>query len=276
MVRAHDLSSLRVLGSTGEPWNPEPWLWFFHTVGQGRCPIINYSGGTEISGGIVMGNVLTPVKPCAFSGVPPGMAVDVVDDQGNSVRGQVGELVIRQPWIGMTRGFWQDRERYLAAYWSRLPDIWVHGDWAIVDEDGQWYILGRSDDTIKVAGKRVGPAEVESILVDHPAVVEAAAIGVPDELKGQVVVVFCVLAPDIAPSPELAAALRAWVGQELGKPLQPHDILFVPDLPKTRSAKVMRRVIKAAYLGENAGDLSSLANPGAVDAIRQQTTTTEG
>ncbi len=276
IVQAHDLSSLRILGSTGEPWNPEPWWWFFHTVGQGRCPIINYSGGTEISGGILLGNVLTPVKPCAFSGVPPGMAVDVVDDQGNSVRGQVGELVIRQPWIGMTRGFWQDRERYLAAYWSRLPDIWVHGDWAMVDEDGQWYILGRSDDTIKVAGKRVGPAEVESILVDHPAVVEAAAIGVPDELKGQVVVVFCVLAPDVAPSPELAAALRAWVGQELGKPLQPHDILFVPDLPKTRSAKVMRRVIKAAYLGENAGDLSSLANPGAVEAIRQQTTGAEG
>ena len=272
MVRAHDLSSLRVLGSTGEPWNPEPWWWFFNTVGQGRCPIINYSGGTEISGGILMGNVLTPVKPCAFSGVPPGMAVDVVDDQGNSVRGQVGELVIRQPWIGMTRGFWQDRARYLAAYWSRLPDTWVHGDWAMVDEDGQWYILGRSDDTIKVAGKRVGPAEVESILVNHPAVVEAAAIGVPDELKGQVVVVFCVLTPGAAPGPELAAALRAWVGQELGKPLQPHDILFVPDLPKTRSAKVMRRVIKAAYLGENAGDLSSLANPGAVDAIRQQTT----
>ncbi len=276
MVRAHDLSSLRVLGSTGEPWNPEPWWWFFHTVGQGRCPIINYSGGTEISGGIVMGNVLTPVKPCAFSGVPPGMAVDVVDDQGNSVRGQVGELVIRQPWIGMTRGFWQDRERYLAAYWSRLPGIWVHGDWALVDEDGQWYILGRSDDTIKVAGKRVGPAEVESILVNHPAVVEAAAIGVPDEMKGQVVVAFCVLTPDAAPGAELAAALRAWVGQELGKPLQPQEILFVSDLPKTRSAKVMRRVIKAAYLGENAGDLSSLANPGAVEAIKQQTIGAEG
>ncbi|GAB4158738.1 MAG: AMP-binding protein [Candidatus Promineifilaceae bacterium] len=276
IVRAHDLSSLRVLGSTGEPWNPEPWWWFFHTVGQGRCPIINYSGGTEISGGIVMGNVLTPVKPCAFSGVPPGMDVDVVDDQGRSVRGQVGELVIRQPWIGMTRGFWQDRERYLAAYWSRLPGIWVHGDWAMVDEDGQWYILGRSDDTIKVAGKRVGPAEVESILVNHPAVVEAAAIGVPDEMKGQVVVAFCVLAPDATPSLELAAALRAWVGQELGKPLQPQEILFVSDLPKTRSAKVMRRVIKAAYLGENAGDLSSLANPGAVEAIRQQMMGAEG
>lgn len=276
MVQAHDLSSLRILGSTGEPWNPEPWWWFFHTVGQGRCPIINYSGGTEISGGILLGNVLTPVKPCAFSGVPPGMAVDVVDEQANPVRGQVGELVIRQPWIGMTRGFWQDRERYLAAYWSRFPGIWVHGDWAMVDEDGQWYILGRSDDTIKVAGKRVGPAEVESVLVNHPAVVEAAAIGIPDELKGQVVVVFCVLAPDADPTPELADALRAWVGQELGKPLQPQDILFVPDLPKTRSAKVMRRVIKAAYLGENAGDLSSLANPGAVEAIRQQTIGAEG
>ncbi|MCA9938606.1 MAG: AMP-binding protein [Anaerolineales bacterium] len=275
IVRAHDLSSLRILGSTGEPWNPEPWWWFFRHVGQGRCPIINYSGGTEISGGIVMGNVLTPVKPCAFSGVPPGMAVDVVDEDGNSVRGQVGELVIRQPWIGMTRGFWRDRARYLAAYWSRFPNLWVHGDWALVDGEGQWYILGRSDDTIKVAGKRVGPAEVESILVNHPAVVEAAAIGIPDELKGQVVVVFCVLVPGTAATPALAAALQAWVAQELGKPLQPRDILFVADLPKTRSAKVMRRVIKAAYLGENAGDLSSLANPGAVEAIRQQAVSVE-
>jgi acetyl-CoA synthetase len=159
-VRQHDLSSLRKFGSTGEPWNPDPWLWLFNTVGGGKLPIINYSGGTEISGGIVMGNVLLPLKPCAFSAALPGMAADVVDENGVPVREQVGELVIRQPWIGMTRGFWKDPERYIATYWSRFPNVWVHGDWAAIDADGLWYILGRSDDTIKVAGKRLGPAEV--------------------------------------------------------------------------------------------------------------------
>src|SRR5882724_7480385 len=158
-VHAHNLSSLRKFGSTGEPWNPDPWLWLFNVAGGSRLPIINYSGGTEISGGILMGNVLTALKPCAFAGPAPGMAVDVADEQGNSVRGQVGELVIRQPWIGMTRGFWKDPQRYLETYWSRFPNTWVHGDWAAIDADGLWYILGRSDDTIKIAAKRIGPAE---------------------------------------------------------------------------------------------------------------------
>ncbi|HSN76391.1 MAG TPA: AMP-binding protein [Anaerolineae bacterium] len=267
-VQRHDLSSLRTMASTGEPWNPAPWLWLFNTVGGGRCPIINYSGGTEISGGIVMGNIMLPLKPCAFSGPNVGMAADVVDETGNSVRGQVGELVVREPWIGMTRGFWRDPERYIETYWSRWPDVWVHGDWAAVDADGLWYILGRSDDTIKVAGKRLGPAEVETVLVHHPAVVEAGAIGVPDELKGQVLVVFCVLAPGYTPSDILAAELRRLVAEDMGKPLAPKAILFVPDLPKTRNAKVMRRVLRAAYLGEPPGDLSALVNPEVVEQIR--------
>lgn len=268
-VKRHDLSSLRLLGSTGEPWNPDPWLWFFYTVGGGRLPIINYSGGTEVSGGIVIGNVLTPLKPTAFSGPVPGMAADVVDDEGRSLRGQVGELVVRQPWIGMTRGFWKDPDRYIQSYWSRFPDVWVHGDWAAVDEDGLWYILGRSDDTIKVAGKRLGPAEVESILVGHPAVNEAAAIGVPDPIKGQEVVCFCVLKPGYAPDEALREALKERVAQHLGKPLKPREVRFVRDLPKTRNAKVMRRVIRAAYLGQDPGDLSSLENPEAVDEIKR-------
>ncbi len=166
----HDLSCLRVLGSTGEAWNPDPWRWFFDHVGGGRCPIINYSGGTEISGGIISSFTILPLKPTCFSGPVPGMAVDVVDDAGNPVRDAVGELVIRNAWPGMTRGFWNDTERYEEAYWSRIPGLWVHGDFARIDEDGFWYILGRSDDTIKVAGKRVGPAEVESAAVSHPAV----------------------------------------------------------------------------------------------------------
>lgn len=266
-VQRHDLSSLRILGSTGEAWNPDPWRWLFETVGRSRVPIINYSGGTEISGGIVVGNVLTPLKPCAFSGPPPGMAADVVDEAGNPLREAVGELVVRQPWIGMTRGFWKDPDRYLESYWSRIPDVWVHGDFAAIDEDGLWYILGRSDDTIKVAGKRVGPAEVENILVAHPAVVEAAAIGVPHKLKGQAVVAFAVLQPGYEPDEALRAELEAQVAKDLGKPLAPQAVLFVRDIPKTRNAKVMRRVIRAAYLGEPPGDLSALVNPEAVDEI---------
>jgi acetyl-CoA synthetase len=267
-VRAHDLSSLRILGSTGEPWNPEPWRWFFDVVGGGRLPIINYSGGTEVSGGLVSGNILTPLKPAAFAGPPPGIAADVVDDQGKPVRNQVGELVVHAPWIGMTRGFWNDSERYVQTYWSRFPGIWVHGDWAAIDEDGLWYILGRSDDTIKIAGKRLGPAEVESVLVDDPAVLEAAAIGVPDEMKGQALVCFVVLKPGSPPGAELVARLTTLVIDRLGKPLKPKAIEFVRDLPKTRNAKVMRRVIRSAYLGDDPGDLSSLENPQAVDEVR--------
>jgi acetyl-CoA synthetase len=267
-IKQHDLSSLRKFASTGEPWNPDPWLWLFNTVGQGKLPIINYSGGTEISGGIVMGNVLLPLKPCAFSAPLPGMAADVVDEAGRSVRGQVGELVIRKPWIGMTRGFWRNPDRYIETYWSRFPQVWVHGDWAAVDDDGLWYILGRSDDTIKVAGKRLGPAEVESILVSHPSVSEAAVIGVPDELKGQSVVCFCVLKPDAAATADLREALKTLIADELGKPLKPKEVRFVKDLPKTRNAKVMRRIIRAAYLGQDPGDTSSLENLQAVDEIR--------
>lgn len=268
IIKQHDLSSLRFFASTGEPWNPDPWMWLFAEVGEAKRPIINYSGGTEIAGGIVMGNPILPLKPAAFSAACPGMAADVVDAEGNSVRNQVGELVLRAPWIGMTRGFWHDEQRYLAAYWSTFEDVWVHGDWAAIDEDGMWYILGRSDDTIKVAGKRLGPAEVESVLVNHAAVNEAAAIGVPHAIKGSEVVCFCVLAPGYEPSDALRAELQEKVATEMGKPLQPKEIWFVSDLPKTRNAKVMRRIIRSAYLGEDPGDTSSLVNPGAVEEVQ--------
>ena len=267
-IRDHDLSSLRLFASTGEPWNPDPWLWLFEVVGERKLPIINYSGGTEISGGIVMGNPILPLKPCAFSAPCPGIAADVFDDQGQSVRGQVGELVIKAPWIGMTRGFWKDPERYEDTYWSRWPGVWVHGDFAAVDSDGMWYILGRSDDTIKIAGKRLGPAEIESVMVSHPSVVEAAAIGVPDPVKGSQVIVFCVLKEADTDIDALRSDLRMLVASAMGKPLIPRDILFVTDLPKTRNAKVMRRMIRAAYLGEDPGDTSSLLNPEAVEQIR--------
>ena len=266
-VAAHDLSSLRVLGSTGEPWNTDPWLWYQRKIGGGRLPVINYSGGTEISGGILAGNMLTPLQPCAFAGPCPGMAADVVDENGRSIRGRVGELVIRAPWPGMTRGFWRDRERYLDTYWSRWPDVWVHGDWVEVDSDGLWYIRGRSDDTIKVAGKRLGPAEVESALVAHAAVAEAAAIGVPDPVKGEALVVFVVLKPGVADTPDLRELLAQRVADDLGKALAPHAVEIVSELPKTRNAKVLRRVVRSVYLGTDLGDLTSLENHTAIEAI---------
>ena len=267
-VEAHDLSSLRILGSTGEPWNPEPWQWFFETVGKRRLPIINYSGGTEISGGILSGNVLTPMKPCAFGGPLPGMAADVVDADGQSIRGAVGELVVRRPWIGMTRGFWRDPDRYIATYWSRFPDVWVHGDWALVDEDGQWFIAGRSDDTLKIAGKRVGPAEIESVLVAHPAVAEAAAVGVPDTLKGERLVCVCVLRHGEAAEPALEQELKDVVRNAMGPALKPDAVRFVDRLPKTRNGKVMRRVIRAVCAGEDPGDLSAIEDVSALDQLR--------
>ena len=267
LVRRCDLSSLRLFASTGEPWNPDPWNWLFEVAGKRQLPIINYSGGTEVSGGILMGNLLQPSKPTAFTGPCPGMAADVAGEDGEPLRGEVGELVVRAPWIGMTRGFWNDEERYLRTYWSRWTDVWVHGDWAAIDGDGSWYILGRSDDTINVAGKRLGPAEFESILVNHPAVAEAGAVGVPHPVKGTDVVCFCVPVPGSAADDQLKRELLDKVAAELGRPMRPGDLLFVPDLPKTRNAKVMRRVIRSAWLGEDPGDTSSLVNPEAIAAI---------
>jgi acetyl-CoA synthetase len=272
LPKKHDLSSLRAFASTGEPWNPAPWWWLFEKVGDSKLPIINYSGGTEISGGILMGNPLLPIKPCSFPAPCPGIDAAILDDKGEQVaRGTVGELAIRKPWIGMARGFWQEPERYLETYWRRFEGIWVHGDWALEDEDGHWYILGRSDDTLKVAGKRVGPAEVESLLVAHANVAEAAVIGVPDEMKGTAMVAFCVLRnADIFSTdiPEFVTELKQLVAKDMGKPLAPSKIHFVSALPKTRNAKVMRRVIRAAFLGEDAGDLSALENPQSVEEIK--------
>ncbi|MCB0286769.1 MAG: AMP-binding protein [Calditrichaeota bacterium] len=267
-VKKFDLSSLRAVGSTGSPWDPESWLWLFNNVLGGKKPILNYSGGTEISGGIVCGNFFRPLKPCAFSGPVVGMDADVLNDKGEPVRGTVGELVIRQPWIGMTRGFWRDDERYLDSYWRTFENIWRHGDFAAIDDDGLWFILGRSDDTIKIAGKRLGPAEVESIVNAHAAVTESAAIAVPHPVKDNEVVVFCVLSEGIKPDERLRDELMNLIVAELGKPLKPKAIKFTTALPKTRNAKVMRRVIRAAFLGEDPGDVSSLEHPETVDAIR--------
>ncbi|HLV99221.1 MAG TPA: AMP-binding protein [Ktedonobacterales bacterium] len=263
----HDLSSLFLLGSSGEPWTPEAWHWLFEHVCKRQRPIINYSGGTEISGGIVSCTTIQPLKPCAFSGAIAGVAADVVDEQGQPVRGRVGELIIRAANPGMTRGFWGDQQRYLDTYWSRLPDIWVHGDWAEIDEDGFWYIRGRSDDTIKVAGKRLGPAEAEAAACAHPAVAQAAAIGLPHDIKGEELVLLVILRPEFTPGEALSAEIANRVAHELGKALRPTEIYFVADLPRTRSGKIMRRTIRAILQAKDPGDLSSLENPAALEEI---------
>ena len=265
-VERHDLSRLRACGSTGSPWDPESWRWLFETVLESRKPILNYSGGTEISGGIVCGDFVRPLKPCGFPGPVVGMDADVVGEDGRPVRGAVGELVVRQPWIGMTRGFWGDAERFLDSYWRRHEGLWVHGDFAVVDSDGQWFILGRSDDTIKVAGKRLGPAEAEGAVNADPGVLESAAIGVPDKVKGDALVLFCVPAGDADEA--LRERLAARLTDALGKALRPKAVYFVDALPKTRNAKVMRRLIRAAHLGQDVGNVTALEDPATLDAIR--------
>ena len=207
----------------------------------------------------------------SLGGPSLGMAVDVFDDAGAPVRGQVGELVCTAPWPGMTRGLYQDAERYIETYWSRWPDVWVHGDWASVDADGDWFLHGRSDDTIKVAGKRLGPAEVESVLVSHPSVVEAAAVGIPDETKGESLWCFVVLVPGVEGSDELRAALADLVAEGVGKSFKPSAVRFCTALPKTRNAKVLRRAVRAVVTGRDPGDLSSLEDPSTVEAVRAAT-----
>ena len=261
------LEQLRVLASTGEPWTPEAWTWLFQAVGRGRVPIMNYSGGTECGGGLVSGNYLTESKPGSFAGPIPGVDAAVFNERGEPVTGEVGELVVRQPYLGMTLGFWNDRPRYLETYWSRWSNVWVHGDWAMVDEDGLWYILGRSDDTIKVAGKRVGPAEVEAAALDGTDVAEAAAVGVPDPMKGQSVVVFAVARPGADPQPIPSAVSRS-IERSLGKPFRPAAVHVIPRLPKTRNGKILRRVIRNVFLGNPPGDLSSIDDMASLDAIR--------
>jgi acetyl-CoA synthetase len=198
------------------------------------------------------------------------MDLDVFGPDGEPVpRGEVGELVCKQPWPSMTRGIWGDPERYLDTYWRRVPGVWVHGDWASVDEDGFWYLHGRSDDTMNVAGKRLGPAEVESILTLDPRVAEAAVVGLPHEVKGEAIWCFVVLGPD-ADADDVPAELTGLVADHLGKAFRPSKVVVVPELPKTRSAKILRRAIRATVTGEDPGDLSSLENPSAIEAIRER------
>lgn len=266
-VDQYDLSSLRAFASTGEPWNPDPWWWLFSSVGNDQIPIVNISGGTEIAACLLSANLYEGIKPVSVGGPSLAIDLDVFDPDGVHLDSGVGELVVKASWPGMTRGFWQDNERFLETYWSRWENIWVHGDWASVDEDGFWYLHGRSDETLNVGGKRLGPAEVESVVVADPDVMMAAAVGVPDPVKGEGVAVFVVLSANHRDTNEISKHLSDAIALALGKPFRPKAIVFVDDLPRTRSAKIMRRVVKARALGQDTGDLSSLENPAAVEGI---------
>jgi acetyl-CoA synthetase len=263
---SRDLSSVRVFGSTGEPWDEDAYMWLSRAVGGGSVPIINFSGGTEVGGAFLAPFVVEPIKPCSLGGPSLGMDVAVYDADGNAVRNELGELVCRQPWPAMTRGVWGDPDRYRESYWSMFPGVWRHGDWAKVDDEGQWFLFGRSDEAINVAGKRVGPAEVEGVLVAHDAVAEAAAVGVPDATKGEAI--WCFWTSARADGPDVSDELAAEVGRQLGKPFTPSRVLRVDALPKTRSAKILRRAIRAAAIGTDPGDLSGAENPEALDLIR--------
>lgn len=269
VVRRHDLSSLRATVSAGEPWNEDAWRWFFEHVCGRRIPILNYGGGTECGGAILIGTFHRPLKPCAFGSAVPGVGADVVDGQGRTCPpGQMGELVMRQPSMGLTRGLWQDPQRYVENYWQQIPGVWVQGDLARRDADGLWYMLGRSDDTIKIAGKRTGPAEIESVLMESKLVAEAAVVGLPDALTGASLNCVCVAATNAGPLDSLCERIAEVVASRFGAPYRPRRVLLVSALPKTRNEKIMRRVVRAVISGGELGDLASLVNPEAIDELR--------
>ncbi|MEJ5241887.1 MAG: acetate--CoA ligase [Anaerolineales bacterium] len=255
----HDLSSLRLLGSVGEPINPEAWKWYYRVIGKERCPIMDTWWQTETGMFMITPTPVVPLKP--GSGTRPffGQEAEILDEQGNPVPdGEEGYLVLKRPWPAMLRTIYGDPERYVRQYWSKYPGIYLTGDSARRDEDGYFWIIGRVDDVIKVSGYRLGTAEIESALVSHPAVAEAAAIGLPHEVKGNAIYAYCLLRAGFSPSEALAEELRQHVAQHLGPIAKPEKIEFVTSLPKTRSGKIMRRVLRARALGMPEGDLSTL------------------
>jgi acetyl-CoA synthetase len=264
---AGDRSSVRLLITAGEGIAPEHFNWFQNHFGDGTAPVINYTGGTEASGALLASVPIRPIPPSGFNTISPGVAADVVNAEGESVTGTVGELAMRAPFVGMTKSFWHDDQRYLETYWQTIPGLWVHGDLALRTSEGNFFMMGRSDDTLKVAGKRLGPAEVEEVVLELSGVSEAAAIGVDDADKGQKLVVFVVPKPD-ANAADLPMLVAGHVDKRLGKPFRPGKVHVVGQLPKTRSSKIMRRVIRSVYCGLPPGDLSSLDNPAALEEVR--------
>jgi acetyl-CoA synthetase len=264
---AGDLSSIRLMITGGEVIDPEHFAWHAKHFGRDIAPLINHSGGTEASSGLVSSVIVKPILPGGFNTATPGIAVDVVDASGQSIVDEVGELAIRAPFVGMTKSFWQDDERYLETYWRTIPGLWIHGDLAIRNANGDFFLRGRSDDTLKLAGKRIGPAEIENVLMELPGVSECAAIGVDDAAKGQMLVVFVIASGDAKNDPGFAAVVSRHADQRLGRALRPGRVHVVNQLPKTRTSKVMRRVLRGVYCGLPTGDLSSLDNPSSLEEI---------
>ncbi|WP_407165291.1 AMP-binding protein [Bradyrhizobium sp. ORS 111] len=270
-VDTYDLSSLRITASGGEAWTETPWIWFFEHVCKKAIPIINISGGTEIGGCIFTGTTNHPMNPCSFSRPALGMGADIVDISGKRVAdGEVGELVLRHASIGLTKSLWKADARYIESYWSTIPGLWVHGDFAMRGHDGLYYILGRSDDTIKISGKRTGPAELEGILIGTGKLAEAAVFGVPHSVKGSAIICACVPLPTIGSTNGLAEELSAALVRGMGASYRPEKIILVDDLPRTRNMKIMRRVLRAMFENKDPGDLSALANPEAIAHIRER------
>jgi len=255
----HDLSSLRLLGTVGEPINPEAWRWYHKNIGKEKCPIMDTWWQTETGMFMIAPMPATPLKPGSGSKPFPGVEADVVDESGHPVKpGEEGFLVLKKPWPAMLRTIYKDPDRYVKTYWSKYPGMYLAGDSARRDEDGYFWIIGRVDDVIKVSGYRLGTAELESALVSHPAVAEAAVIGLPHEIKGVAIHAFVILKAGVTQDEALIEALKQHVGHEVGPIAKPEKIEVVPTLPKTRSGKIMRRVLKARALGMDEGDLTTL------------------
>jgi len=273
----HDLSSLRLLGSVGEPINPEAWIWYQTHIGGGRCPIVDTWWQTE-TGGIMITPLpgVTTTKPGSATAPFPGITADLVDAAGTVVSQGGGFLTIPEPWPGMLRTIYGDDQRYRDTYWSRFPGRYFAGDGAKLDEDGYWWILGRVDDVLNVAGHRIGTMEVESALVEHPAVAEAAVVGRAHDLKGQALAAFVTLKDGQHASSELKDDLKAHVTQKIGAIARPDDIFFSADLPKTRSGKIMRRLLKDIAEGRALGDTTTLADPNVVSRLKEMYEEKEG
>ena len=270
-TRRHDLSSLRVLGTVGEPINPEAWMWYHEHIGATRCPIVDTWWQTETGG-----HMITPLpgvtvtKPGSATHAIPGVFAELVDDLGHIVERGGGYLTITRPWPAMMRGIWGDPERYRETYWSRFPGRYFAGDGAKLDDDGYLWLLGRVDDVMNIAGHRISTTEVESALVDHPAVAEAAVVGATDDLTGQAIIGYVILRASHEPSNELREEIRQHVAKKLGPIARPKAVVLVPDLPKTRSGKIMRRLLRDVAEGRHLGDTTTLADASVVDEIRNR------
>ncbi len=265
-VNELDLESLRMVGSTGEVWDEYHWNWTFENICKGKKPIINYSGGTEVSGGILGNVVIKPIKPLSFNSPVLGIDAVVLDENANKVKGEVGYLCIANHNPGMATTFWNDHQRYIETYWSKFENIWYHGDLAYIDNDGFFYILGRADDTLKIAGKRIGPAEYETVINNVEGVKESAVVGIPDEVKGMAPLAFVV-----ASDTSIKQKIFDKVIETLGKPFALKDVIFVDDLPKTRNFKIMRRILRDIVVyGQIKGDTSNLVNPEVCEKIINQ------